>query len=68
MLRDVSAAISDHLVEQADAVDLWEGSSWVAETFGEEVQKHYANMGRIEIEDFARTITDWERFRGFERL
>ena len=52
----------------ADAVDLWEGSAWVAETFGEEVQKHYANMGRIEIEDFARTITDWERYRGFERL
>ncbi|MFN8146158.1 MAG: glutamine synthetase family protein [Candidatus Nanopelagicales bacterium] len=52
----------------ADAVDLWEGSAWVAETFGDEVQKHYANMGRIEIEDFARTITDWERYRGFERL
>ena len=52
----------------ADAVDLWEGSEWVADTFGEEVQKHYANMGRIEIEDFARTITDWERYRGFERL
>ena len=52
----------------ADAVDLWEGSEWVAGTFGEEVQKHYANMGRIEIGDFARTITDWERYRGFERL
>ena len=52
----------------ADAVDLWEGSEWVASTFGEDVQRHYANMGRIEIEDFARTITDWERYRGFERL
>jgi glutamine synthetase len=52
----------------ADAVDLWEGSAWIADTFGEEVQQHYVNMGRVEIEDFARTITDWERYRGFERL
>jgi len=52
----------------ADAVDLWEGSEWVGETFGADVQQHYANMGRIEIEAFAKTITDWERFRGFERL
>jgi glutamine synthetase len=52
----------------ADALDLWEGSDWVAETFGEEVKEHYANMGRIEIEAFGRHVTDWERFRGFERL
>ena len=29
---------------------------------------HYANMGRIELEAFGRAVTDWERFRGFERL
>jgi glutamine synthetase len=52
----------------ADAVDLWEGSEWVARTFGAEVQEHYTNMGRIEIEAFGRTVTDWERYRGFERL
>jgi glutamine synthetase len=52
----------------ADAVDLWEGSQWVAETFGEDVQEHYGNMGRIEIEAFGQTVTDWERYRGFERL
>jgi glutamine synthetase len=52
----------------ADAIELWDRSEWVAETFGEDVQAHYSNMGRIEIEAFARTITDWERFRGFERL
>jgi glutamine synthetase len=40
----------------------------VAETFGEDVQDHYTNMGNIEIEAFGRTITDWERYRGFERL
>ena len=52
----------------ADAVDLWRESEWVGETFGEEVQHHYTNMGNIEIEAFGRTITDWERYRGFERL
>jgi glutamine synthetase len=40
----------------------------VAETFGADVQEHYANMGRIELDAFGRAITDWERFRGFERL
>ena len=50
------------------AVALWEGSSWVRDTFGEEVQAHYARMGRVEIEAFGRSVTDWERYRGFERL
>ncbi|MFM8240905.1 MAG: glutamine synthetase family protein, partial [Actinomycetota bacterium] len=50
------------------AVALWEGSQWVRDTFGEEVQAHYARMGRVELEAFGRAITDWERYRGFERL
>ena len=51
-----------------DAVALWSGSEWVAQTFGEDVQAHYANMGRIEIEAFGRAVTDWERYRTFERF
>jgi glutamine synthetase len=50
------------------AVELWEGSGWIRETFGEEVQDHYARMGRVELEAFGRAVTDWERYRGFERL
>ncbi|MEX1209565.1 MAG: glutamine synthetase family protein [Candidatus Nanopelagicales bacterium] len=50
------------------AVALWEGSDWVRDTFGAEVQVHYARMGRVELEAFGRAVTDWERFRGFERL
>lgn len=50
------------------AVALWEGSGWVRDTFGAEVQAHYARMGRVELEAFGRAVTDWERFRGFERL
>ena len=28
-------------------------------TAGEDVQEHYANMGRIELDAFGRAITDW---------
>ena len=49
------------------ALDLWSQSEWVAETFGEDVQHHSSNIGRIELEAVGRAITDWERFRGFER-
>jgi glutamine synthetase len=52
----------------AGALALWEGSDWVRATFGEEVQAHYANMARIEIDAFARSVTDWERYRNFERF
>lgn len=51
-----------------EALELWEGSSWIRDTFGEEVQAHYANMARVELAAFNSAVTDWERFRGFERL
>ena len=52
----------------AGALVLWEDSDWVRTTFGAEVQAHYANMARIEIDAFARSVTDWERYRNFERF
>lgn len=52
----------------ADAVALWRESEWVIEAFGSEVVDHYANMARIELDAFGRAVTDWERYRGFERL
>jgi glutamine synthetase len=52
----------------AGALALWEDSDWVRTTFGAEVQAHYANMARIEIDAFARSVTDWERYRNFERF
>jgi len=51
-----------------DALDLWEGSDWIRRTFGEDVQAHYANMARVELADFGAAVTDWERFRNFERI
>ena len=52
----------------ASALDLWRDSAWVTEVFGDEVQEHYANMAKVELAAFGRSVTDWERFRGFERL
>ena len=46
----------------------WVGSAWVRDTFGQEVHDHYANMARVEIADFGKSVTDWERIRSFERI
>jgi len=51
-----------------EALDLWEKSAWVKETFGDEVQAHYANMARVEISAYSKAVTDWELFRNFERF
>jgi glutamine synthetase len=52
----------------SEALRLWEGSEWIRDTFGSEVQDHYTNMARVELADFTRSVTDWERYRSFERL
>src|SRR6478609_6282789 len=35
-----------------EAAALWRDSAWVTEVFGAEVQAHYANMARVELEAF----------------
>jgi len=51
-----------------EARELLVASQVAREAFGEEVVEHYANMARIEIEAFDAAVTDWERFRNFERM
>jgi glutamine synthetase len=51
-----------------DARDAFAGSSMVAEAFGQEVVDHYLNRAGVEIDAFESAVTDWERYRGFERL
>jgi glutamine synthetase len=63
------AADAEHVPDSLSAaLALWESSAWARSTFGEDVVDHYANMARVELDAFGRTITDWERFRGFERM
>ena len=50
------------------ALELWQNSTFARTTFGAEVVDHYANMAAVELAAFGRSVTDWERIRGFERL
>jgi glutamine synthetase len=52
----------------AEARDLFAASALAREAFGEEVVEHYLNNARVELDAFNAAVTDWERFRGFERL
>ena len=52
----------------AEALDLWRRSEFARRTFGDDVVDHYANMAAVEVAAFGRSVTDWERIRGFERL
>jgi glutamine synthetase len=51
-----------------EAAQLFEESRVARFAFGDEVVEHYSNMARIELAAFESSVTDWERFRGFERL
>jgi glutamine synthetase len=51
-----------------EARELFDGSGAARAAFGEEVVEHYLNMARVEIEAFEAAVTDWERYRTFERL
>ena len=52
----------------SEARDAFAGSALAREAFGEEVVDHYLNRARVELDAYNAAVTDWERFRGFERL
>jgi glutamine synthetase len=52
----------------AEAVGLFGASEAALKAFGEDVVAHYVRAAEVEIEAFQKAVTDWERFRGFERL
>ncbi len=51
-----------------DARDLFATSEVSRAAFGDEVVDHYVNAADVELKAFEAAVTDWERFRGFERL
>lgn len=51
-----------------EAADLWEASPIARAAFGDEVVEHYLNMARVEQDAYDTAVTDWERFRSFERM
>jgi glutamine synthetase len=50
------------------ARELFTASDVARQAFGDEVVAHYLNNADVEITEFDAAVTDWERFRGFERL
>ncbi len=50
------------------ARDLFAESKVARDALGEDVVKHYLNNADVELRAFEAAVTDWEHFRGFERL
>ena len=51
-----------------EARELFAASEVAREAFGPDVVEHYLNNADVELAAFGAAVTDWERFRGFERL
>ncbi|MFF3564301.1 glutamine synthetase family protein [Streptomyces sp. NPDC002574] len=51
-----------------EAAGLWQDSPIARAAFGDEVVEHYANMARVEQDAYDTAVTDWERYRSFERM
>jgi glutamine synthetase len=51
-----------------DARELFAGSALAREAFGDDVVAHYLNMADVELTAFDAAVTDWERYRSFERM
>jgi glutamine synthetase len=51
-----------------EAVALFDTSEVARDAFGDEVVDHYVHAGHVEVDTYAAAVTDWERYRGFERL
>lgn len=51
-----------------DAVKTFEQSQFIAEAFGAAVQEHYAHFYSLEATAYDNAVTDWERWRYFERI
>ena len=52
----------------ADAARLFAESDFTKAAFGPDVVAHYANMAKVELDAFNAAVTDWEKFRSFERM
>ena len=51
-----------------EALELMDQSAMARATFSDEVVDHYVHAARVEVAAFDAAVTDWERYRGFERL
>jgi glutamine synthetase len=52
----------------AEAGELLAGSKIARAAMGDDVIDHYTNAARVEVAAYNAAVTDWERFRSFERM
>ena len=50
------------------AAERFSASPLAKSAFGLEVVEHYTNMAKVELASFESAVTDWERYRCFERM
>ncbi len=66
-----NAYLSDHPkvpTSLREARDLFAASAVARELLGEAVVEHYVNTADVELAAFGAAVTDWERYRSFERM
>jgi glutamine synthetase len=51
-----------------EATDRFAASEFVTQAFGTDVQQHYAHFFRMEQRAYDEAVTDWEKWRYFERI
>ncbi len=51
-----------------DANERFSSSTFARAAFGDEVVDHYGRFFRLEVEQYDKAVTDWERQRYFERI
>jgi glutamine synthetase len=51
-----------------EAAGLWADSKLAEAAFGSDVVQHYLRMAEVEQDAYDTAVTDWERFRSFERM
>jgi glutamine synthetase len=51
-----------------EAMELFDQSAVARDAFSDEVVDHYVHAAKVEVDAFGAAVTDWERYRGFERL
>lgn len=51
-----------------DATDAFEASDFMRQAFGDDVHAHYLHFFRTEQAAYDQAVTDWERWRYFERI
>ena len=51
-----------------EALEIFDASTVARAALSDEVVNHYVHAARVEVDTFSAAVTDWERYRGFERL